>query len=122
MQPDPELERQWQERAAELFDSAPAADGARLEGILVSLRTRRTRARCVRRIAWGAAAAAMLGMAAASGAWWLTGESVTPEAEERSEPAVGPHGTEGKRNGAAGDTERQTGTTDDGPVIYRRAQ
>lgn len=123
MQPDPELERRWRQRVTELFQSAPAADGKRLDAVLASVRRRRVRARYRHRLAWGVAAAALLGVAGASAAWWLRQEPATPSQQDRAAPAAE------SREPASGDDsepvrgrERETGKDNDGPVIYRWAQ
>ena len=122
MQPDPELERQWRERVSRLFEPAPAADADRLETVLAAVRTRRVRARQRRRIAWTAAAASLLGMAAASGAWWLSREPAPPTAEQHSESAGEPAERHAGDQPPTDSDERRQPTRDDGPVIYRQAK
>ncbi len=122
MQPDPELERRWRERANELFAEAPVPDRERLDAVLSSVRAGRARAAHRRRLAWGAAAAAMFGMAAASATWWMSREPPASAGHPSAEPA-----TE-QREAADGDSDtgtddgRDKGRGSDGPVIYRRAQ
>ncbi len=122
MQPDPEREREWRERAAELFDSAPTPDGARLEATLASVRARRARARSRRRVAWSAAAAAMLGMAAASAAWWLNDDPAPIAPEPAPAPGIERDEAEVDPSESADDGQREAGAKNEGPIIYRRAQ